>query len=180
MSTVVWNCSEFRALLDRLNKAVEDAPDALKAISRNEGAYAVTAARRIVKEEPSNRKSGGVGLVNTGDYRRRWQAGDADTGAADATVTGSFVSIDVFNNVSYASELEHGFRRHFVPGVWEGNTFHYIPGYKPPKGEPGGMMVGTKPAHNVLSRALDQTEKTMQPRIEAKLDEFIDRALGGD
>ena len=179
MSTVVWNCSEFHALLDRLNKAVGSASDALKAAAENEGVYAVSTARRIVKEEPSNRKSGGVGLVNTGDYRRRWQSGNAESGTGTATETGDGVSIDVYNNVSYASELEHGFRRHFVPGLWEGNTFHYIPGYKPPKGKPGGMNVGTKPAHNVLSRTLEQTEQTMPKRVEAKISEFVTKALGG-
>lgn len=75
-----------------------------------EGRYARDQARKICKEE---------NIVNTGDYRRNFKSG------TKAIRAGNSYKIDVFNNLDYAKPLEYGFRSHFVPGHWEGNSFKY-------------------------------------------------------
>ena len=176
---VKFDSGELRALSARLSRAVEARDSILREIAVAEGVYAGGCARRIAKNER--------GLVNTGLYRRSFHTGGIPGGgqnASDAAFDGTepeisdgSVRIQVYNPLEYASYLEYGFRRHFVPGRWEGHTFRYIPGFRPKKGESGGMMVGPKPAHNTLSRALAETERTQRTRVQKKLSEKLNSLL---
>ena len=73
----------------------------------------------------------------SGNLRRMWQVGSVSR-------SGDAYTVEIINNAEYASYVENGFRAHWVPGKWEGNTFVYIKNYTPPPGQPGGMQVGPK------------------------------------
>ena len=162
---------EFQRKLAALK---EQAPEFMRALALAEGVHAASEARRICKAE---------GIVNTGNYRENWHAGDRRVGTRSkdvsdgckARVRGKTYSIGVYNNAEYAKHLEYGFRSHFVPGRWEGKTFVYQPGF------PGGMYVGPKGGyvrgHFVLRRAVRRTELTQPNRLRRKQDKFLREGL---
>lgn len=162
---------EFQRKLAALK---EQAPEFLRALALAEGVHAASEARRICKAEC---------IVNTGNYRENWHAGDRRVGTRSkdvsdgckARVRGKTYSIDVYNNAEYAKHLEYGFRSHFAPGRWEGKTFVYQPGF------PSGMYVGPKGGyvrgHFVLRRAVRRTELTQPNRLRRKQDKFLREGL---
>ena len=157
---------ELQAYIAKLEKLKKDVPDIMRELIAGEGTYAVRQARKICKNEP--------GLVNTGAYRENWHTGGL------ARRNGNSYIIDVYNNLDYASHLEHGFRSHFVPGHWEGNTFVYQP--NDPK---GGMFVGPKKdvtvrGHFTLRRAVYRTKQTQQARLRSKIDKILEERLNGE
>ena len=104
----------------------DDVPEIMSQIAVGEGQYAVRQARLICKNDSPD-------IVNTGDYRRNWKSDKT------ARRSGKRFIVRFYNPLEYASHLEHGFRSHFVPGHWEGNTFVYN------RDDPeGGMFVGPK------------------------------------
>ena len=96
---------------------------------------------------------------------------------------GKKLQIDVYNNIKYASELEHGFRSHFVPGEWEGETFVYKE-FKPGADDnpDGGMYVGPKggfvKGHWVMKRAIRNTKATQDARLKRKIENILTDRLG--
>lgn len=162
---------EFQRKLAALKEQV---PEFMRALALGEGVHAASEARRICKAE---------GIVDTGNYRENWHAGDRRVGTRSKDVSdgckvrvrGKTYSIDVYNNAEYAKPLEYGFRSHFVPGRWEGNTFVYQPGF------PGGMYVGPKGGYVrgrfVLRRAVRRTELTQPDRLRRKQDKFLREGL---
>ena len=162
---------EFQRKLAALKEQV---PEFLRALALGEGVHAASEARRICKAE---------GIVNTGNYRENWHAGDRRVGTRSKDVSdgckararGKTYSIDIYNNAEYAKHLEYGFRSHFVPGRWEGKTFVYQPGF------PGGMYVGPKGGyvrgHFVLKRAVRRTELAQPNRLRRKQDKFLREGL---
>ena len=150
--------SELIALQQKLQALERDIPEIMDRIVVQEGIYARDQARKICKED---------GIVNTGNYRRNFKSG------TKAIRAGRAYKIDVYNNLDYAGHLEHGFRGHFVPGHWEGNSFVYQP-----NDPEGGMFVKFTPGHYTLKRAIENTKKSQDRRIERKfLQELKARGL---
>lgn len=152
----------FGAQLETLGKDITEIMDELIV---GEGVYAVKQARLICKSDAPD-------IVNTGDYRRNF---DADK---KAIRTGQSYRISVYNNLDYAKPLEYGFRSHFVPGRWEGNVFVHIP-----NDPEGGMFVGPKNGyvrgHFTLRRAVKRTKDTQAARLNRKMDRLIRERLKG-
>lgn len=139
---------ELIAFQQKLKELERDIPEIMDRIVVQEGIYARDQARKICKED---------GIVNTGNYRRNFKSG------TKAIRAGRAYKIDVYNNLDYAGHLEYGFRGHWVPGYWEGNSFVYVKGYRD-----GGMYVKFTPGHYTLQRAIDNTKKSQDRRIERK------------
>jgi len=153
---------EFR---NNLQKLAEDMPHVMDQLVVGEGVYAAKQAKLICKNDEPD-------IINTGNYRNNWHSGDK------ATRTKREYKIDVFNNADYASHIEYGFRSHWVPGEWQGNTFVYIPGVKT------GMYVGPRNGYvkgrYVLRRAIKNTKKTQDARLQRKLRRIVSSyAKGG-
>lgn len=182
---------ELEEFQRKLADLKEQVPEFLRALALGEGVHAASEARRICKAE---------GIVNTGNYRENWHAGDRRVGTRSKDVSdgckararGKTYSIDVYNNAEYAKHLEYGFRSHFVPGYWAGKTFIYQPGY------PGGMWVGPHAiehhvnretasmdtvqvgyvkGHFTMMRAKRNTLKTQPNRLRRKQDKFLREGL---
>lgn len=150
--------SDLIAFQKELEALQNDIPEIMDRIVVQEGMYARDQARKICKED---------GIVNTGNYRRNFKSG------TKAIRAGNVYKIDVYNNLDYAGHLENGFRGHWVPGYWDGNSFVYVKGYRE-----GGIYVKFTPGHYTLKRAIDNTKKSQDRRIERKyLQELKRRGL---
>ena len=106
----------------------------------------------------------------TGDYRRNWKSDKT------ARRSGKRYIVRFYNPLDYASHLEHGFRSHFVPGHWEGNTFVYN------RDDPeGGMFVGPKGGyvrgHFTMKRAAKKTKDSQQARVSRKITREINKRM---
>lgn len=148
-----------------IEKLIEDIPEIMSKLVVGEGEYAVKQAKLICKNDSPD-------IVNSGDYRRNFKS------EKRATRRGKDYSVRFYNNLNYAIHLEHGFRSHFVPGHWEGNTFVYN------RDDPeGGMFVGPKngfvPGHYTLRRAETQTYATQRARLKRKWSAELRRRLNG-
>ena len=136
-------------------KAIRCVAYTIGGLAVGEGRYARDQARKICKEE---------NIVNTGDYRRNFKSG------TKAIRAGNSYKIDVFNNLDYAKPLEYGFRSHFVPGHWEGNSFKYQ------RNDPDGGYVR---GHFTLRRAIRRTKTTQAARLNRKMDRIIRQRMNG-
>lgn len=136
------------SLQKELEQLQTDIPDIMDKIVVGEGMYARDQARKICTEDH---------IVNTGNYRRNFKSG------TKAIRVGMNYKIDVFNNLDYAGHLEYGFRGHWVPGYWDGNSFVYVKGYKD-----GGMYVPFTPGHYTLDRAIKLTKRSQDARVDRK------------
>ena len=153
--------SELMAFQNQIQALKDDIPEIMDSLAVGEGRYARDQARKICKEE---------NIVNTGDYRRNFKSG------TKAIRAGNSYKIDVFNNLDYAKPLEYGFRSHFVPGHWEGNTFVYN------RDDPeGGMFVGPKGGyvrgHFTMKRAAKKTKDSQQARVSRKITREINKRM---
>lgn len=147
------------SLQKELEQLQADIPEIMDKIVVGEGMYARDQARKICTEDH---------IVNTGNYRRNFKSG------TKAIRAGIHYKIDVYNNLDYAGHLEHGFRGHWVPGYWDGNSFVYVKGYKD-----GGMYVRFTPGHYTLKRAIERTKRQQNARVELKyVAEIKRRGLG--
>lgn len=141
----------------------DDVPEIMSQIAVGEGQYAVKQARLICKNDSPD-------IVNTGDYRRNWKSDKT------ARRSGKRYIVRFYNPLEYAGHLEHGFRSHFVPGHWEGNTFVYN------RDDPeGGMFVGPKGGyvrgHFTMKRAVKKTKDTQQARVSRKITREINKRM---
>lgn len=174
---------------DNLLALQDEAPQIMEELVIGEGVYAVKQAKSIAKNDNPD-------IVDTGAYRNNFHCGDKamahtnnkDHDGSKPHRSGKTYRIDVYNNLDYAKHLEYGFRSHWVPGKWEGDTFVYIKGYKRAKGDkedPGGMYVGPKDGYvkgrYVLKRAIRRTKISQEARLNRKFNkkikEYIERKL---
>jgi len=158
--------ADFRDLIkwrDNMANTAAEMDQIMDELVVGEGVYAVKQAKLICKNDVPD-------IVGSGDYRNNWHSGEK------AVRNGRSYKVDVFNNLSYAKHLEYGFRSHFVPGHWEGNTFVYQ------RDDPeGGMYVGPYKGfvrgRFVLRRAIKRTEITQEARLKRKLDRILHERL---
>jgi hypothetical protein len=158
------NRNELVQYIENL-KALRDTglPDIMSEIAVGEGVFAVGEARKICKNDVPD-------IVNNGDYRRNWKSDKT------AKRSGKRYIVRFYNPLDYAGHLEYGFRSHFVPGHWEGNTFVHN------RDDPeGGMFVGPKGGYVrgrfVLRRAVKRTKDTQYARVNRKIDKAINRHM---
>jgi hypothetical protein len=165
---------EFQRQLEALKN---DIPDIMEELIVGEGVYAVKQAKLICKNDRPD-------IVNNGDYRNNFHAGNKalthsnnnDYDGSKPQRTGKAYRIDVYNNLDYAKPLEYGFRSHFVPGHWDGQTFVYQ------RNDPeGGMYVGPYKGyvrgHFTLRRAIKRTKDTQDARLNRKINRIIKERL---
>lgn len=131
-----------------------DIPEIMDKLVVGEGRFARDQARKICTEE---------NIINTGDYRRNFNS------SSKAIRIGTAYKIDVFNNLNYAKPLEYGFRGHFVPGKYLSGPYR--------EKFPDGMYVKFKPGRYTLERAIEETKRTQESRIERKLNKEIKKYL---
>ncbi len=144
--------NDFKTLKNNLKKAIDDLPQFMNQLAVGEGVNAVKRAKRITDEEK---------IYITRNYKRSWHSDDK------AEVKGFEYTVNVGNTAEYAIYVEKGFRRHFVPGYWEGDVFVYDRNSK------AGAVFGPVKGRWVLKRALDETEATQKARIERKIEKFF-------
>ncbi|GIQ70760.1 HK97 gp10 family phage protein [Xylanibacillus composti] len=112
----------------------------------------------------------------SGQLRSMWQIGKVER-------QGDSYIVEIFNNLEYASFVEYGFRAHWVPGKWEGNVFRYIPNYKPPPGEPGGMQVGPKggwvEGRFMMSIGMKEIERELPTYLARRQKKLLEKLLRG-
>ena len=131
-----------------------DIPEIMDKLVVGEGRFARDQARKICTEE---------NIINTGNYRRNFNS------SSKAIRIGTAYKIDVFNNLDYAKPLEYGFRGHFVPGKYLSGPYR--------EKIPDGMYVKFKPGRYTLERAIEETKRTQESRIERKLNKEIKKYL---
>lgn len=149
--------------IQQLQTLKNDVPEIMDEIAVGEGVYAVKQARLICKNDVPD-------IVNTGDYRRNWKSD------RKAKRSGRRYIVRFYNPLDYAGHIEHGFRSHFVPGHWDGNTFIYN------RDDPeGGMFVGPKGGYVrgrfTMKRAVKRTKDTQQARVNRKIDRAIKQRM---
>lgn len=149
--------------IQQLQTLKNDVPEIMDEIAVGEGVYAVKQARLICKNDVPD-------IVNTGDYRRNWKSD------RKAKRSGRRYIVRFYNPLDYAGHIEHGFRSHFVPGHWDGNTFVYN------RDDPeGGMFVGPKGGYVrgrfTMKRAVKRTKDTQQARVNRKIDRAIKQRM---
>ena len=148
----------FRGMIQSL---INDMPAIMDQLAVGEGTFAVQQAVNICQEKK---------VDNTSFYKEGFKA------AKHATKSGTRYRVPFYNNVAYAKHIEYGFRSHFVPGHWEGNTFVY--NKKDPE---GGMYVGPKggyvPGKFVFRTALQRVEDTKDARLKRKLDDILEKYM---
>ncbi len=146
-----------------LQALTDEVPEIMSKIAVGEGVYAVKQARLICTTDVPD-------IVNTGDYRRNWKSDKT------ARRSGKRYIVRFYNPLEHASHLEHGFRSHFVPGHWEGNTFVYN------RNDPeGGMFVGPKGGyvrgHFTMKRAAKKTKDSQRARVSRKITREINKRM---
>ena len=150
----------FQSQLENLKN---DVPEIMDKIAVGEGDYAKKQARLICTTDAPD-------IVNTGDFRRNWKS------SRKAQRAGNGYIVRLYNPLDYASHIEHGFRSHFVPGHWDGNTFVYN------RNDPeGGMFVGPKGGYVrgrfVMKRAVKRTKDTQRARVDRKIQREINKRI---
>lgn len=168
---------EFKDLVklrNNLQALLEDMPKIMNELVVGEGIYAAKQARILCKNQVPD-------AISSGDYRRNFHAGDKATGyngkeihdGSKARVRSKTYKIGVYNNLEYAKHLEYGFRQHFVPGHWKGNTFVYKP-YDPK----GGMTVPAgksyQPGRYIFTTAIQNTKLTQNARLRRKFNRIAE------
>lgn len=142
---------EFQRLIEKLER--------LGADIKEEGRKAL-----LVESQKVIRDAKRLTPVNTGLLRNSWYA--------DRPVErGSTIEVLVGNSSEYASFIEKGFRSHFVPGYWVGNSFQY----DRTAGE--GMFVGGAknrfvPGKYMLEKATQPTERRIYQYLNRRIEEL--------
>lgn len=143
---------DFTKLAIELERLVEDVPKILSELVVGEGANVVKNAKRITDDEQ---------IYRTRNYKRSFHSDNK------AKVVGNTYFVNAGNTAEYAEYIEKGFRKHFVPGYWEGDVFVYDPNSKT------GAVFGPMQGRWVMKRAVEETEMTQQARLERKLNKKL-------
>ncbi|WP_138751805.1 HK97 gp10 family phage protein [Paenibacillus sinopodophylli] len=108
--------------------------------------------------------------VGNGQLRNSFQIGSV-------VKTSTGYEVEVFTNLEYASFVENGFRAHWVPGHWVGNTFVYESGAKT------GMQVGKKggwvPGRFMVKISVNEIEEMLPDFLARKQKRFLERLMNG-
>ena len=155
-----------------IDQAIKDAPAFFDNLVVTVGQRAAGKAKEICRAEHISRSNltvNGRKAHSSGQYAAAFHSG------TKAIRHGNAYKIDVFNNLDYAKHLEYGFRVHWVPGYWIGNSFIYQPGF------PGGMYAGAKkygkngfvPGHLVLTRACQEEKEDADIYVPEKCVRFL-------
>lgn len=128
-------------------------------------------AERKIKKRMQKEK-----ISSSGQLIRAWTVGKV-------VKQGDSYIVEIFNNLEYASYIENGFRAHWVPGYWQGNTFVYDRDYKPPKGQPGGMQVGPKggwvEGKFMMAISMKEIERALPGYLEKRQNELVNQIMNG-
>jgi len=129
----------------------------------NLGADIQQEAKRALQIEGQKIRRDAIKLspVNTGYLRGSWY-----TNVIKRTSEGW--EKEVGNSSEYASFIEKGFRSHFVPGYWVGNSFAYD------RNAGKGMFVGGK--QNTFVQGKYMLEKATQPS-ERRVYNYLNRRI---
>lgn len=156
---------EFEQLAEAFQKALDD-----RVIERFIQEFITEIGMRVLRKVKKRTP------VNNGELRRMWKIGTVER-------RGNSYVVEIFNNLEYSSFVEYGFRSHWVPGYWEGNTFVYDPGYKPEKGEPAGMYVGPKDGwvqgRFMMTISMKEIEAQMPKYLEKRQVELLKQIMNG-
>lgn len=154
-----FDMKEFKQFADTLKKATDER--VIERFIRDfvmEMAY--RAERKIKKRTPAN----------SGELRRKWGVGRVKR-------RGNSYIVEVFNNVEYASFVENGFRSHWVPGYWEGNTFVYDSSAK------SGMQVGEKggwvEGRFMMAISMKEIERELPKYLEKRQAQLLNDIMNG-
>lgn len=182
MSKNGFDYKELEKFKEKMLAMKEEAPAIIEELLIGEGVYAVGQARRLCKED---------GIVDTGQYRMNFHAGNKAMQTGDAQKEfdgaaprkrGNSYEIDFYNNLDYAKHLEYGFRAHFVPAEHLNQAF--LNRYMAAKGleePPAGIYVGGKNGYVkgrfVLRRATQKTKTTQNARLTRKWESRVRKYL---
>lgn len=172
MARVTYDLSEYKDFFDRLNKAAngaleKDAALWLEAIGEE--------FLGMVEDEIISRK-----VMNTRLLLHSFTKGDANN---FWEVTDGGLTLEVGTHVDYASYVNDGHwtnpkgvQTRFVPGVWHGDEFEYVPGAKT------GMVlkqqwIDSQPFFDKVIEAWNRT--LWWEYIEKKLQQWIDKYFEG-
>lgn len=154
-----FDFSEFQQLAKRFQKALDE-----RVVNRFIQDFllemAFRAERKIKKRTP----------VNLGHLRRNWQVGRVER-------RGNSYVVEIFNNVEYASFVEHGFRAHWVPGEWKGKQFQYIPGHD--KGMQVGPKNGWVEGKFMMTISMKEIERELPKYLAKRQEELLVQILHG-
>lgn len=147
---------DFKKLARELERLADDIPKIMNELAVGEGANVVKIAKRITNDEQ---------IYRTRNYKRSFHSDDK------ARVAGDTYFVNAGNTAEYAEYIEKGFKRHFVPGHWEGDIFVYD------HNEKTGAVFGPMQGRWVMKRAAEETEATQQARLERKLNKKLNKKL---
>lgn len=155
-----FDFGQFVQLRDQLQQALDD--HVIEQFIRdflNE--LALRAIRKIKKRTP----------VDTGLLRNSWSIGNI-------VKQGDAYIIEVYSDIEYASFVEHGFRAHWIPGRWEGNTFVYDASAKT------GMQVGPKgggwvPGKFMMTISMKELERELPRYLARRQEKLLQQILSG-
>ena len=139
---------EFERLFQKLEQLGADIQQEAKMALQIEGQKIIRDAIRLTP-------------VNTGYLRGSWYT-NAIKRSADGWEK------EVGNSSEYASFIEKGFRSHFVPGYWVGNSFAYD------RNAGTGMFVGGKKNRFIQGKYM--LEKATQP-TERRIYQYLNRRI---
>lgn len=170
MAGVTFNFSEFKNFFERLKSAAN--VDFKNEISEWLDGLGIEFLR-IVEDEIVRRDVTDTRLLlhsfTKGDANNFWEISDGG------------LTLEVGTHVDYASYVNDGHwtnpkgvEMRFVPGVWNGDKFEYMPGAKT------GMILKQKwvEGSRYWNSAMFIWEKMFPELVEAKLQQWLDRYFG--
>lgn len=160
---------DFEKVAKAFQKAVDE--DMIQKFIRD---FLNEMAWRVIRE--IKRRMQEQDIIASHDLIDKW-------GVGSIVQSGDEYSIEIFCPLEYASYVEYGFRAHWVPGYWSGDHFVYVPGYKPPPGEPAGMQVGPKngwvEGRFMMTLSMKAIEKQLPKYLEKRQKQLLENLLKG-
>lgn len=170
MSSVNFDFSDFKDFFERLRKA--SSGDFKKEISTWFESLGIDLLK-VVEDEIMRRD-----VTDTRKLLHSFTKGDANN---VWEISDGGLTLEIGTHIHYASYVNDGHWTNpkgvsirFVPGVWNGNKFEYIPGSKT------GMVLKQKwvEGKHYWESAMHIWEKMFPEMVEAKLQQWIDDYFG--